>query len=118
MTDAYIAAIEKADRAVGMVLSRLVELGLMEKYHIILHSDHGGLGFHHNEDRPEVTTIPWIAAGPDIQPGYRIDQSVTVLDTAPTLARLLDIRPHHNWEGKAVDIFSKPGMDMSATMAA
>jgi arylsulfatase A-like enzyme len=48
-------------------------------------------------------TIPWLVAGPGIRAGYAISAPVSLLDTAPTLARLLGIAPHHEWEGRCVE---------------
>lgn len=47
--------------------------------------------------------IPWIVAGPRIRSNYTLKNSVSLLDTAPTLARLLNIPPHPQWEGRCVD---------------
>jgi hypothetical protein len=50
-----------------------------------------------------VLTVPWIAFGPDIKKGHVIEKNVSVLDTAPTLARLMDIHGHYAWEGSVVN---------------
>jgi choline-sulfatase len=56
-------------------------------------------------------TIPWIVVGPGIRPGYEIKSSVGLLDTAPTLARLLEINPHPDWEGRCVEeIFARAAL--------
>ncbi|HEX9440267.1 MAG TPA: hypothetical protein VF909_11315, partial [Roseiflexaceae bacterium] len=70
---------------------------------IVLHSDHGGHDRNHGTELPEDMTIPWLAAGPGIRQGYAIDAPVSLLDTAPTIARLLGIAPHHEWEGRCVE---------------
>jgi phosphoglycerol transferase MdoB-like AlkP superfamily enzyme len=69
----------------------------------VLQSDHGGIGTQHNEPVPEVLTVPWIAAGPDIKSGYIIEKRVSVLDTAPTLAQLMNIQGHYAWEGSILN---------------
>jgi arylsulfatase A-like enzyme len=48
-------------------------------------------------------TIPWLAAGPGIRRGYTIDTPVSLLDTAPTIARLLGLAPDREWEGRCVE---------------
>jgi hypothetical protein len=48
-------------------------------------------------------TIPWLVAGPGIRQNYEITRAVSLLDTAPTLARLLSIKPHPEWEGQCVE---------------
>ncbi len=48
-------------------------------------------------------TIPWMAVGPNIKKGYTIQSSVSLLDTAPTIAKIMEIQPHREWEGRCVD---------------
>ena len=48
-------------------------------------------------------TIPWMAAGPNIRKGYAIQAPVSLLDTAPTIAKIMEIQPHREWEGKCVE---------------
>jgi len=47
--------------------------------------------------------IPWLAVGQNIKKGYTIQSRVSLLDTAPTIAKILEIQPHHEWEGHCVD---------------
>ena len=42
-------------------------------------------------------------AGPGIRRDYTITTPVSLLDTAPTLARLLGLAPHSEWEGRCVE---------------
>jgi len=41
--------------------------------------------------------------GPGIKKGFQIEQSVSILDTAPTIAKLLGIKPHPHWLGRCLD---------------
>ena len=70
---------------------------------IVVQADHGGHDRTHGTDSPEDMAIPWIAAGPAIRRNYRIAASVSLLDTAPTLARVLGIAPHAEWEGRIIE---------------
>jgi hypothetical protein len=54
-------------------------------------------------DCVEDMTIPWMAAGSGIKEGYAIQSQVSLLDTAPTIARLLELKPNHEWEGQVVE---------------
>lgn len=47
--------------------------------------------------------IPWVLAGPQVRPGHQITAAISLLDTAPTFARLLDIPVHPQWEGRCVE---------------
>ena len=70
---------------------------------VIVMSDHGGHDRNHGTDQAEDMGIVWLAAGPQIKPGLTLTQPLTLLDTAPTLARLLGLAPHPEWEGRCVD---------------
>lgn len=94
----YLEQLTRADRAVRTVLDRLPA-----DSHVLLQSDHGGHDRTHGTPAPEDMTIPWMVAGPRIRPGHHLTTPVSLLDTAPTLARLLELAPHPQWEGRCVD---------------
>jgi hypothetical protein len=98
LSNEYLRQLERADAALGTVLSVL-----SDQYSIVLHSDHGGHDRNHGQDVSEDMTIPWLAAGPTICRDYAIGSPVTLLDTAPTIARLLDLQPDAQWEGHCVE---------------
>ena len=98
MSDAYLAQLERVDGAVGTVLDALPADAT-----VLLTSDHGGHDRMHGTDEPEDMTVPWMIAGPGIRQRYKIKTAVSLLDTAPTLARVLDITPHSHWEGQCVE---------------
>ena len=102
MSASYLDAIETADTALGIILNELERANLSDCYSIILHSDHGGINNHHLENTPEVMTIPWIAVGPEVRQKHIITDKVNIIDTAPTIAGLMDIPAHHTWQGRAV----------------
>lgn len=102
MSSEYLAQLERVDGSLGILLSALPADSTL-----LLQSDHGGHERTHGTDSPEDMTIPWLVAGPGIRPHYEIKTSVSLLDTAPTLARLLKINPYREWEGSCVEeIFS------------
>jgi predicted AlkP superfamily pyrophosphatase or phosphodiesterase len=84
------------------IFNELKRTNLSDYYNIILHSDHGGINHHHTENTPEVMTIPWIAVGPEVRQKHIISDKVNIIDTAPTIASLMDIPAHHTWQGQAV----------------
>ncbi|MCI0553533.1 MAG: alkaline phosphatase family protein [Anaerolineae bacterium] len=98
MSDEYLKQLEHVDKLLEGLFS-----SLSSDYTLIVHSDHGGHDRHHGTDSPEDMTIPWMAAGPNIRKGYTIQSSITLLDTAPTIAKILGIQPHREWEGRCVD---------------
>jgi predicted AlkP superfamily pyrophosphatase or phosphodiesterase len=98
MSDGYLKQLESTDGAVGTLLETLPADAT-----VLVTSDHGGHDRSHGTDKPEDMTVPWIVAGPGIRCGYEIKMPVSLLDTAPTLARVLGIPPHPKWEGRCVE---------------
>jgi predicted AlkP superfamily pyrophosphatase or phosphodiesterase len=94
----YLRQLERVDRAVGAVLSAIGSSGA-----VILHSDHGGHDHEHGSAAPEDMLIPWLAAGPGIRRQHHIARPVSLLDTAPTIMRLLDLALPASWQGQVVD---------------
>ncbi|MCS6826063.1 MAG: alkaline phosphatase family protein [Caldilinea sp.] len=98
MSDAYLRQIEQVDKAVGMVLDALQPADT-----VLLQSDHGGHDRTHGTESAEDMLIPWVIAGPSVRRNYVIQTELTLLDTAPTLARILQIPAHPLWEGRCID---------------
>jgi predicted AlkP superfamily pyrophosphatase or phosphodiesterase len=94
MSPEYLGQLERVDGSLGTVLA-----ALPAEASVIVHSDHGGHGRTHGTDADEDMLIPWLVAGPRIRPGHLITTPVSLLDTAPTIARLLDVAPPAAWEG-------------------
>lgn len=103
MTERYLAQVEFVDNLLG----RLIET-LPEDATLLIQADHGGHDFRHGTDLPEDMTIPWMMAGPGIRQNYEIENKVTLLDTAPTLARVLSLEAHPQWEGRCVEEIFEP----------
>ena len=98
MSPRYLEQLTRVDGALGTLLA-----GLPSEYSLVVNSDHGGHERSHGADIPEDMLVPWIAAGANIRPGFEILAPVGLIDTAPTVARLLGIKPHPDWEGRCVD---------------
>jgi len=98
MSDAYLHQLEHIDSLLGTFFE-----SLPAEYTVILHSDHGGHDRTHGTDLDEDMLIPWMAIGPNIKNGYTIQSEITLLDTAPTIARIMGILAHDDWEGRSAD---------------
>jgi len=98
MADGYLAQVAHVDGQLGRLLA-----ALPEEYTVLVQADHGGHDRSHGTEMEEDMTIPWIIAGPGIRQGHTIAGPVSLLDTAPTLARVLGIPVHEDWEGRCVD---------------
>ncbi len=98
LSEGYLAQLERVDRLFGDFVD-----ALPPDTTLLVQSDHGGHDRSHGTDSAEDMTIPWLVAGPGIKAGYEITSDVSLLDTAPTLARLLSLKSHPDWEGRCLD---------------
>jgi predicted AlkP superfamily pyrophosphatase or phosphodiesterase len=96
MSPPYLAQLERVDAALGRVLA-----ALPADTAVLIQADHGGHDRSHGLDIPEDMLIPWMVAGPGVRAGYALETPVGLLDTAPTLARLLGLASPGEWEGRA-----------------
>ncbi|MBN1565079.1 MAG: alkaline phosphatase family protein [Anaerolineae bacterium] len=102
MSDPYIATIERLDQALGGLLNALARAQVREHYTLLFLSDHGGHDHDHGTDAMEDMTIPWFLNGPQIRRGYALQQPVNLIDTAATIAYLLDVPRPAVWDGQPV----------------
>lgn len=98
MSNEYLKQLERVDSLLAGYFD-----SLPSEYTTIVHSDHGGHDRTHGTDSDEDMLIPWMAIGPGIKNGYTIQSQVNLLDTAPTIARILEIKPHREWEGQVIE---------------
>ena len=101
-SDAYYHAVEKADTLIGEILISLQKNGMAGETLVMVTADHGGLGFGHNENVPEVIGIPLILSGPGVKKGYRIQMPVSAIDNSPTAAFALGIERPNVWVGQPI----------------
>ena len=98
MSDEQLQHIEILDEFVGNVLK-----AMSDDDSLIVHSDHGGHDRMHGTDSPEDMTIPWMAYGKGIRTNYEIQAEVSLLNTAPTIARMLNIEAVQTWDGTILE---------------
>lgn len=98
MSDGYLAQVAHVDAQLGRLLA-----GLPEEYTVLVQADHGGHDRSHGTPMDEDMTIPWLIAGPGIRQGHAIAGPVSLLDTAPTLAKILRLSVPEDWEGRCVE---------------
>ena len=98
MTERYLDQIAFVDGLLGKLIDHLPEDAT-----ILVQADHGGHDFGHGTDAKEDMTIPWMIAGPGIRANYEIKEPVSLLKSAPTLARIMGIEASPEWDGHCVD---------------
>ena len=72
-----------------------------DEYTVIIMADHGGHDRSHGSTMPEDMTVPFFFRGADFSIG-EVPDGVTLLDIAPTIAKIMGIPPEAEWEGKPV----------------
>jgi predicted AlkP superfamily pyrophosphatase or phosphodiesterase len=101
-TPEQVKAFADEDAALKTVRDAIYKAGLAKDSVIILSADHGGHDKTHGSRSPEDMTIPWIAFGAKVKPGYKITAPVTTYDTAATAMWLLGVPIPADWDGKPV----------------
>ena len=96
-----MSVIRRADEALGLLLAALDSRNLRSETLLIVTADHGGHDTTHGSSMPEDMTIPWIAAGPGIQP-KALTTIVHTMDTAATAAFALGLPLPPEWDGVPV----------------
>src|SRR5690606_3329641 len=99
MSDGYLAQVGHVDEVLSEFFDALGNLS----YTLCLQADHGGHDRHHGLDIPGDMHVPWVRSGPGSAAGGVRPAPVRVVVTAATLARLLDIKPAPQWEGRVVE---------------
>lgn len=94
MSETYMQVV---NRAMGCI--EKVYRNLPEGYTLIVLADHGGHDRSHGTDKPEDMTIPVCICGPKFEQGKEI-AGTSILDIAPTVAKLLEVPRVKEWEGK------------------
>ena len=105
-TTEQLAAVERADAAITVVLDAYKSEGVLEDTLIIISADHGGAGKTHGPDDPRSRHIPWIASGPGVRENFDLtrdrDLVVNTEDTAATACQFLGLAPGDGATGKPV----------------
>ena len=96
MSEQYMKSVSKALSCVEKL-----QKSVSEDYTIILCADHGGHDRSHGSDLPEDMTIPVVFCGKPFEKNKEIFD-ISIKDVAVTIAKLLDVPPAKEWEGKAL----------------
>lgn len=101
-----IAAIERVDAALGMVIGELKRLELLDKTTILITADHGGSGKQHGKDDDRSRFIPWILVGPGVLQNIDLSQfrelKINTYDTFATACKVLDLPIPEGIDGKVI----------------
>ena len=107
----YLASVSFVDELIGDMVKALEKRGLMENTWIVLWSDHGwhlGEKFHWGKATGwfRSTRVPFLIVPPQGQNQFEksinINNTVNLLDLAPTLADIAGIPKKNQWEGRSL----------------
>lgn len=108
-----IESLEQADRSLGLILEHLALVGLEQEYVVMVLGVPGGSGAIPAGSEAEAAMLPLILRGPGIGRGIEVTRPVSLLDLAPSMARILGIAPHPDWRGGAIDeLFRRPTLEL------
>ena len=96
MSEEYLRRISIAIDNVKRVIERFGD-----EYSVIIMADHGGHDRSHGTELKEDMTVPFFFLGKEFKTG-EISREVSLLDIAPTIAKLMGIMPEAEWEGKSI----------------
>jgi len=103
----YLGGVADLDRLVGGFLETLKAQGVLETGYFVFTSDHGEAFLDHNAffhggiPHDEQARIPLLVRGPGAAPGV-VEDPVSAIDLAPTLARLGGLAPGPDWPGRSL----------------
>jgi hypothetical protein len=109
MSNPQLEAVRHADKCLGTLVDAVHAAGLDDETLFILSADHGGHGRNHDGHIPEDRLIPWIAWGPGVRPGHKIESPISTIDTAATALWVLGLPAPPGLQGKPVlEAFETP----------
>ncbi len=107
-SESYRESVEQADQALALLLEHLAVVGLQQDYVIMVIGCHRSCRPRTGEIGSGETHLPLILAGPGIRQGVELEQSLSLLDLAPTMAEILGLAPHPDWQGGIIDDLFQP----------
>ena len=109
-SDRYLDALRRVDRALGRLVA-----ALRPDDSLVVTTDHGGLGTDHGVDgaqAPIEDMETFVAIrSPRVAQGA-VWSSASILDVAPTVARLCGLDPHPGWQGTSLLGRERPLLDV------
>ncbi|MDD2464282.1 MAG: alkaline phosphatase family protein [Desulfobulbus sp.] len=108
-SEPYLESVEQADRALGVILEHLLFVGAERDYVTLVVGCCGTA----SQTKNGNSCSPLLLAGPGIAQGLVVDQPVSLLDLAPTMASILGLSPHPDWRGRMRgEWFSRKPLEM------
>ena len=96
MGEEYLHSLDESFKCVEEIINAMDKEDI-----VIVIADHGGHDRGHGSQLPEDMNIPMFFIGPDFVPG-KILNNLSLLDIAPTIAKIMNVPIPREWEGTAV----------------
>ena len=97
MSAPYLESVAAADRCMGVVME-----SLPADVNYFVTADHGGHDQHHGTPMKVDMRIPILALEPDVPVGHPLKEDASIMDIAPTITAIFDIKNPRQWAGKAL----------------
>lgn len=108
-SEPYLESVEQADHALGMIMEHLLFVGAQREYTTLII----GLCGAASQSEAGQCRSPLLMAGPEIARGLVVEQPVSLLDLAPTMASILGLAPHPDWRGRILaEWFQRKQLEM------
>ena len=93
MSEEYMDAVKRSIDKVKIIMDKY-----LPEFDVIVTADHGGHDRMHGTTDETDMIIPIFFAGEEFEKGLELE-GVSILDIAPTIAKLLSVEPDEDWEG-------------------
>ena len=94
MTEKYLRTVNTAWNCIKTMFEEF-----SRDYTLLVTADHGGHESVHGTDCPEDMTIPIVI---DIKPEARVKEEASIMDIAPTITKIMEIKPDADWRGSSL----------------
>jgi len=99
LSECSFEAIETVDRGIAHIFEQIRKVGLDNEYVLMVLGGQGGWKYCNKNSEAHKTKIPLFILGPDIAEGMDLDMGPSLLDLAPTMADILGVSLHPDWQG-------------------
>ena len=102
-----MAMCAEADAMAGKLYDAMNELGLNDKTYFVFSSDHGELALEHQDWYKmslyeSSVRVPLVMAGPDIPPGQKFPNLVSLIDLCPTFMEMTGLPKRKELDGESL----------------
>jgi len=108
LIDLYDAEVRYVDEHIKLLLDNARKMRLLDETLVIITADHGdeflehGDIGHHSKLYDELLHVPLIIYAPELDKNIVIDDLVSLLDLAPTILDILNIKKPEQWVGESL----------------